>query len=54
MVKLYLLKSLNTFHSSDFRLKKFNIKKLSNLILKLPNITPNGVIVPKKRTLLNI
>lgn len=51
MVKQYLLKSLNIFHNSNFRLKNFNIEKLSNLILKLPNITPNGVIIPKKENL---
>jgi len=51
IVKQYLLKSLNIFHGLKINLKKFNIEKFSNLILKLPNITPNGVIVPKKENL---
>lgn len=51
-VKQYLIKSIDSYNESRINNKDFNLIKNSKLILDLPNITPNGVIVPKKENFL--
>lgn len=50
--KKYLLQSINSYFNLNIKLKDFKILKYKKLILNLPNITPNGVIVPKKENLI--
>ena len=51
LVANYLKDSIENFYDIKINLKKNYLKKFKNLILNLPNITPNGVIVPKKENL---
>ncbi len=48
LIYKYISKSLNVYFNINLKSKSVNILKYEKLILNLPNITPNGVIVPKK------
>ena len=49
--KEYLLQSLNSYFNLKIGINEFDVIKYKNLILNLPNITPNGVVMPKKENL---
>ena len=46
LVNLFLDENLNTY----FNKKYINLKSSINHIIKLPNLTPNGILFPKKET----
>ena len=48
LVSRYILDSIKSFHDKKIKYSTSIIKKYEPEILALPNITPNGVIVPKK------
>ena len=53
MVNLYLLTSLEAFYKShSFNMNDNLFDNCMKEILGLPNITPNGLILPKKQTYL--
>jgi len=48
LVKNYIKISIEQFYKIKLDEKQNFLKKFKSLILNIPNITPNGVIVPKK------
>ena len=51
LVSRYILDSIKSFHDKKIKYSPSIIKKYEPEILALPNITPNGVIVPKKENI---
>ena len=50
LISIYILKNINIFFKKKFKKLK-NLKSKESYLLKLPNITPNGVIKLKKETI---
>ena len=53
LVSRYILESVEAFHGIKIKYVSSILKKYEKKILDLPNITPNGVIVPKKENLIS-
>ena len=51
LVRFYIQASINAFYKIKNNLKNSYLANAKDLILNLPNITPNGVIVPKKENI---
>lgn len=50
-VKEYICASINSYYKIKVKSREVSLIKKKNLILGLPNITPNGVVVPKKENI---
>ena len=50
LISIYILKNINIFFKKKFKKLK-NLRSKESYLLKLPNITPNGVIKLKKETI---
>ena len=50
-VNEYICASINSYYKIKVRSREVSLIKKKNLILGLPNITPNGVVVPKKENI---
>lgn len=51
LVKNYIKISIEQFYKIKLNEKQNFLKKFKSLILNIPNITPNGVIMPKKENI---
>lgn len=50
-VKEYIAASINGYYKIKVKIREVSLVKKKKLILGLPNITPNGVIIPKKENI---
>jgi hypothetical protein len=50
-VKEYIRTSVNSYYKIKLKSRDITLIKKKNLILGLPNITPNGVVIPKKENI---
>ena len=50
-VKEYIRTSINSYYKIKLKSRDVTLIKKKNLILGLPNITPNGVVIPKKENI---